>query len=114
MLQSRHWWMHSSGDLVYSLCSLLTYSLYFLIKLLCYKCFNYMSNEMIPYHIGFQFVDEMAAGPYAAGPYAARCYSVSLIDYSNCMAPGTGRAPDLMISLKPDLSNSVTEGGGGL
>ena len=37
---------------VYSLCSLLTYSLYFisLIKLLCYKCFNYMSNKIIPYH----------------------------------------------------------------
>ena len=29
-MQSRHWWLHSSGDLVYSLCSLLTYSLYFI------------------------------------------------------------------------------------
>ena len=44
---------------MYSLCSLLTYSLYFisLIKLLCYKCFNYMSNKMIPYHtIGTTFL----------------------------------------------------------
>ena len=23
-----YWWLHSNGDLVYSLCSLLTYSLY--------------------------------------------------------------------------------------
>ena len=52
-----HWWLHSSGDLVYSLCSLLTYSLYF-ISFGQYYCVTNASiicqikwYHTIPYHL---------------------------------------------------------------
>ena len=54
MLQSRHWWLHSSGDLVYSLCSLLTYSFYLIsfdqIIVLQMLQLYVKYNDTIPYH----------------------------------------------------------------
>ena len=55
MLQSRHWKLHSSGDLVYSLCSLLAYSLYLISfdKIIVLQMLHlYVKlNDTIPYHM---------------------------------------------------------------